>query len=354
MTAERRAEYIAKMPAAMRAMLDEELAAGNELNDVEVGRGADEGKFAVVMNKPFRCEWAALPDGILYRVFDGPHLESFQYHTLDEQCMLVAVKFKPMKFEKLGPQPSDSTEAFMEGVNRQNAERDALEKARAEAEKAPPPVAVEHATPDVPRLPPAERFIASMTMTFDMWHDGLGYDLAALKDVTPAELQSIERTLLSRQPPDWRDVEALAHIDSPDARAAVEAALTSRDPSVRRTAQRYAGKAPDPADRERLLIQSLNEDVIYGGLTQSIDEVPDFHPPAVIDALFRGALNRDGEIAVHFAALLMYLHGKAKEPFDWDHRPFFLRFHTENRAERKAVFAELCEKVGVDVTRYSR
>jgi hypothetical protein len=68
----------------------------------------------------------------------------------------------------------------------------------------------------------------------------------------------------------------------------------------------------------------------------------------VIDALLRGAVHREGEVAVHFAALLFYLHGKSKEPFDWEHRPFFLRFHTDNPEERKAVFQELCTILGVD------
>jgi hypothetical protein len=52
------------------------------------------------------------------------------------------------------------------------------------------------------------------------------------------------------------------------------------------------------------------------------------------------------------AALLFYLHGKAKEPFDWDHRPFFLRFTATDRSEREAVFRELCEAVGVDPRKY--
>jgi hypothetical protein len=84
------------------------------------------------------------------------------------------------------------------------------------------------------------------------------------------------------------------------------------------------------------------------------DEAEEFHPPGVVETLFRGALNRDGEAAVHFAALLFFLHGKADEPFDWNHRPFFLRFNTDDRKERIAVFRELCEIVGVDPKQYLR
>ena len=197
------------------------------------------------------------------------------------------------------------------------------------------------------------RFLSSMVIDHEKWHDGIGYDLHALAQLSPEELKSVEAKLIGHQPRDWRDIEALAHIDSPAARNAVEAALKSSDPQIRQTAMNHAGEKADPAEREGLLIRSLEKDVIYGGLTQSLDEVAEFHPPAVVDALFRGALNREGEVAVHFAALIVFVHGKAKEPFDWDHRPFFLRFNTEDRNERKAVFAELCERVGVAPKKYT-
>jgi hypothetical protein len=71
-----------------------------------------------------------------------------------------------------------------------------------------------------------------------------------------------------------------------------------------------------------------------------------------VNALFRGVLHRDGETAVLFAALLMFVHGKATSAFDWDQRPFFLRFNTQNTAERRAAFHELCDKIGVDGSAY--
>ena len=199
-----------------------------------------------------------------------------------------------------------------------------------------------------------ERFIASMVPNFDMWHDGTGYDLALLDLMSEDERSKAEDALVCHSPRDWRDIEALVRIDSPRARREVEAALTSTDNHIRREAMRHAGDMAQPVDRERLLVRSLENDVIYGGLTQAIDEAATFHPPAVVDALFRGALNRDGEVAVHFAALLMFIHGKATELFDWNHRPFFLRFHTTDRAAREAVFRELCETVSVDPAKYLR
>jgi hypothetical protein len=57
-------------------------------------------------------------------------------------------------------------------------------------------------------------------------------------------------------------------------------------------------------------------------------------------------------VAVHFAALLFFLHGKAPEPFDWGQRPFFLRFQTTERGDRSAVLRELCVAIGFDAGKY--
>jgi hypothetical protein len=311
---------------------------------------------------------------VFYREFLDRDPRVYQFYMADEMFSLMTAKFKPMVLEKLPPGPVNPTQAHIEFMEKRRKEEEEKAKQRAQAIAAenermlnlkpvkPPPLRRDvQGKAEPPTLSTqnfgeaAKRFISSMTMTYDMWHDGLGYDLSALKELTPAERDAIETILLHHQPPDWRDIEALARFDTPGAKKAVEDALKSSNPQVRQEAMHYVEPAKvDPQERERLLIQSLRQDDLYGGLSQSVDEVPDFHPPAVIDALFHGALNRDGEAAVHFAALLFFLHGKAKEPFDWDHRPFFLRFHTTNRAERRAVFTELCETVGVDVKKYLR
>ena len=58
------------------------------------------------------------------------------------------------------------------------------------------------------------------------------------------------------------------------------------------------------------------------------------------------ALNGTEVMRVHAAALSLFLAGKAKEPFDWDERPFFLRFGSEDRAERLVAYRELQQRVG--------
>jgi hypothetical protein len=80
--------------------------------------------------------------------------------------------------------------------------------------------------------------------------------------------------------------------------------------------------------------------------------VQSFHPQPVIDALLRGVLAREGEVAIHFAAMLFFLFGRADSAFDWNHRPFFLKFHTIDRNERTALFKELCQIIGVNPAKY--
>jgi hypothetical protein len=61
------------------------------------------------------------------------------------------------------------------------------------------------------------------------------------------------------------------------------------------------------------------------------------------------ASGKKTEIAMHCAALLCYLSGKAKEAFDWDLRPLFLRLAPDNEeADRRAAYGEVCALVGMN------
>jgi hypothetical protein len=347
------AEQIARLPVALKQLLDAELAAGNTVNSLENGVGADKGKAVLILERPFKTKTTDAPAGVLHRHIERKDLDIYEFYVEGELVSIITVKFKPMKLQPLGPGPENPTAAHVERMKqRAKAEEETAAKRRAEAAKLPPP----EMAPIIRRGSdnPLDRFLASMVMNYEMWHDGLGYDLEILDRLAGEALKVAEQALIDRSPRDWRDIEAMARIETPAARKAVIAGLHHADPAVRRAARKHAAGEEDPAERERLLIKSLEDDEIFGGLSQSLDEVEDFHPPAVIDALFRGALKRNGEAAVHFAALLLFLHGKATEPFDWDHRPFFLRFHATDRAEREQAFRELCDTVGVDPAKYLR
>jgi hypothetical protein len=192
------------------------------------------------------------------------------------------------------------------------------------------------------------KFRASMEINYDKWKEGIGYDIDLIRNATPEEQAEIEYLLVNRPIDDWRDVEALAALDTPKARKALQSALHHSDHKVRTAIANYSPDLVPDDERTASLVSALEGAEIFGGLSEALDQVEDFHPPEIMEALFRGVLRREGGTAVHFAAMLMFLHGMADSAFDWEQRPFFLRFNTENMTEREAVFRELCGRIQVD------
>jgi hypothetical protein len=197
------------------------------------------------------------------------------------------------------------------------------------------------------------RFTASMNITYEKWHDGIGYDLGAIRDATPSERAQIETIMLNRAVQDWRDLEALQALGTPKAEAAIRATLKSSDSELRLRAARALAHEPEgEATREAAIVHALETADVFSGLTQALDAAEKHPSPAVQDALFRCCLNGSAVAAVHAAALLFFLHGFAKEPFDTAQRPFFLKFATEVKKDRIAPFRELCARLKVSPEKY--
>jgi hypothetical protein len=55
-----------------------------------------------------------------------------------------------------------------------------------------------------------------MQIGYMEWHDGIGYDLEALRELSNDEIKQIETLLVARKDQDWRDVEALAALNGDD------------------------------------------------------------------------------------------------------------------------------------------
>jgi hypothetical protein len=199
-----------------------------------------------------------------------------------------------------------------------------------------------------------QRFKASMKIGFEEWHDGIGYDIKAIRMASQAERDAIEQILINHSPRDWRDIEALAEINTKCARETIKEAIKDPNPVVRVAVMRFAPDLVNDNERTQSLIGALKNAEPFWGLAQVLDEVERYHPEEAKEALIKGSLNRKGEVAVHFAAMLFYLFGEVKEPFDWGKRPFFLRFNTEDRKERIKVFRELCQKIKINPEKYLR
>lgn len=309
------------LPAVLRALLDDELAAGNQIVRRDYGTPAPPVGAYLQLALPVSTRPRASGDGLIFRDFSKI---GFPGSFTDNGGVFYL-------FEPFAPELELDMDAIRDAHN----------------------TAIFH--PHIIRSDPNTalgRFERSMLMDYQKWHDGDGYDMDALNAATAEERAAMEAMLLDRGIKDWRDVEALAALATPRADEILKAAIENPDPEIRMAVARYAPKLIPDARRVTSLIKALETAALFGGLSQALDEAAEFHPEPVVDALFRGALKRDGETAVQFAAMLMFVHGKANEPFDWGQRPFFLRFNTENHEERIAVFRELCQKLEVDASKY--
>ena len=198
-----------------------------------------------------------------------------------------------------------------------------------------------------------ERFMASTPMTYERWHDGEPYDLGALGELDERERDEIQAWLIRHEDRDWRDLEALVALGTPVALAAVRGSLVDGPLELSLSAARALPQDPavEPL-REAAIVAGLERATMVDGLNKALDLAVEHPTPAVVDALFRAALRDDREAAVHAAARLAFLHGHAKEPFDWARRAFYLRFGVEDAAERRRAFLELCAECDVDPARY--
>lgn len=186
------------------------------------------------------------------------------------------------------------------------------------------------------------RFEHSLFIGYEQWHDGVGYDVEALRELTDQQRRGIEARLT---PPDgWRDVQALAVIaslGSDSARAELRRVATAGSSETRLAVLRYAPDLVDDAARTTALVEALDGATAFDSFTTTLEQVETFHPQPVIDALWRGLETRQGDVAMHYAGMLAFLHGKTDTSFDWAQRPLFLEFKTEDAAARSAAVRKL-------------
>ncbi len=317
---------LAAFPAPLRTLIAAELEAGNAI--AELGHSfpaAPCGAYVLFAHPVTTRPRAATPELGFY----------------DRNCSLYSGEFYDAHrhFFALEPPRPPEPEPDM------NALRDRL-AARIQDSPAHSPDSIDRALEARPlepigASPLLDAFRSSMEMDYEKWREGTGFAIELIPEATADERATIESILIHRRPYDWRTIQALAALDTPKARTALISAMQDGDAAVRMAVHRYAPELISQRQRTHSLVAALATAEFYGGLTQALSEAAAFHPPEVEQALWQGVREREGGIATHFAALLCYLHGKAKSPFDWDLRPFFLRFNTADPAARRAAEAEL-------------
>ncbi len=333
------AVQLASFPAVLRELVEAELAAGNCIAAIESGFPAAPVGLSVKLTQPLLSRPRESGGGL-------------DFYERNNSSYLGEITDAQRHFFVLEPPAPPMPNPDMDAIRAELDARHAASLAALIDTPAPAPAVPrrEISEPQAPR-PPAtavDRFRSSMVMNYERWHDGTGYDLDILKTCTPEEAAQIEDLLVSGPARDWRDVEALAALDTPRARKQLREALRSENHEVSMAVLRMAPHVVSESERAETLISALEQAEIFGGLTQAYDFAAEYHPPPVVEALLRCAVQRSGENAVHMAALLLFIHGKADSPFEWSQRPFFLRFRTCDRTKREQVFRELCAKIGRD------
>jgi hypothetical protein len=198
-------------------------------------------------------------------------------------------------------------------------------------------------------VPPAssayEAFLRSMSINADRWRDGIGYDLQALAGMTESERDSIAGLLVGRLAGqgDWRDVQALGAIATPQAIEALRRGADGARPEIRAHCAQQLAAIGEPVDMDAVIAGALRNTRLHGGFDAAL-QLAERHPtPHVRETLLDLALNgADSEIRVACAAMALFLGGKADSPYDWNHRQLFLRFAEDDRAARLAAHRELC------------
>ena len=297
----------ARLPEAARRFVEAELAAGNALVAVLEPPAGVVASIQVLLGAPARTR----PRG------EGPH---WCFGELAPGLPAVVVLL-------CEPMPSDPPPT---------------------PQPAPParrqPARAGDRAPDA--ADPVQRFRAGMAMDLDRWRDGTGHDLDAIDGATPDERATMLDLLLAHGLGEPRDVEAVARLGGPRARAVLRQHFDRGSTLHRLAVLRHAPTLVTDDERTAALVQALAEVRPYEGLSATLDLVADWHPAPVVEALWQAARHGPAERAVHAAAMLAWLHGLAAAPFDWDQRPFFLRFGDESPEVRAQACETLRRRIG--------
>jgi hypothetical protein len=202
-------------------------------------------------------------------------------------------------------------------------------------------------SPDPSNKPALPRFLDSMKIGYFQWHDGIGYDLDALNEMNQDEIRQVESLLIARKDSDWRDVEALAALNTPDTIQALKECLQSFNLDVRLFAARYL-KEMNIADHiEEIVVKTLPETKIGDGMTFALNLAETYPTERIRRTVLCCALTGNDNIRVHCAAMALFLYGKASCNFDSSQKIVF-EFHEKDYATRMNSFIRLCAMVGVD------
>ncbi len=201
--------------------------------------------------------------------------------------------------------------------------------------------------PSEPSSPAMERYLQSMKIGYIEWHDGISYDLEALKQFSPEELKYIEALHVSRKDEDWRDIEALAALGTPAAIQALKKALESPNYDCRLFAVRCL-KEMNTLDRvDQVVAATLPLTKIGEGMSLALALARDYPSEAIKNIVLWCCLNGNDSIRVHCAAMALFLYNVTHIEFDVNQKIVY-EFNEPDRDKRLAPFTRLCLMINVN------
>lgn len=196
--------------------------------------------------------------------------------------------------------------------------------------------------------PAYQRFKRSMMIDCDSWRDGTPYDVAALAEITDEERDLLTDELCEKGSLDWRDVEALRALATPEAlkRLGIAADAQTDGGGIEAFMDEVAqGWTPEIEAR---FIDKLERVQSMTGALDRLYDIAEAHPtPAVIAQLLRNArIHSDPVVRYSTGAFLIELDGHdTRHTMDEAIRPHLLNLNSADYKIYKAAVAWLEEKV---------
>ena len=187
------------------------------------------------------------------------------------------------------------------------------------------------------------QFEESMQIGYEQWHDGIGYDLEAIDQLTESEKKVVEGKLVPRAGNDWRDLEALNRLGTASAIRAILGVRQNGEPQIGLTAHLF-GPEPSLSEWERAIMDSLAIAEITSGLIQALNCSIEHPSEAVVALLWSRVRDPQSGVAYHCASALCCISGILESIYDDKHRKLFLRLVGPSSEDRTLAVREL-EKI---------
>lgn len=184
------------------------------------------------------------------------------------------------------------------------------------------------------------KFEKSMDIGYEQWHDGIGYDLEALDQLTDSEKKNVEGILIPRAGNDWRDLEALDRLGTPAAIQAILRVRQTGEVQIQLTAHQYGPKPTEP-EWERAIMNSLATAEIISGLIAALNCAIEHPSDPVVSMLWSKVRDPKSGVAYHCASALCCIGGVLDSLYDDQYRNLFLRLVGPSSEDRSLAVKEL-------------